>query len=114
MNAGAVRGRAHERSDYDDFIIARANCHAHAVILAALLFAEQGIRLGIKKIRVRIKRVQHARDGSVVNGLIRVHGLGIVLFDNLVHLSELLQAVTNVRVTVRCRRCVSFLGEQHA
>ena len=113
MNAGAISGRADKWRNHDDFIVARAHRHAHAVILAALLLAEQGIRLGIEKVRMRIERVQHSRDRPVVDGLLRVHGLGIVGLDDLVHLSELLQAVFNVGIA-GCGCLGVLLRQQHA
>ncbi len=78
-NARAVGGRAGKGRDHDDFVIARADRHADAVILAALLFARVRIRLWIKEIRVRVELVQHARNGAVVDGFVGVHGVGVVL-----------------------------------
>src|SRR5258708_33518850 len=95
-NAGAVCGRAHKRGDDDHLAIARADRHSNAVILSALIFAEQGIRLGIKKIRVRIQHMQHARNGAVVDRLAGVHRLRVVLLHDVVNLGDLLEAVTDV------------------
>ncbi len=101
MNAGLVSRRSHERDDDDDLVVARANRHADAVILAALLFSQQGIRLGIEEVGVRIERVQHARNRAVIDGLVRVDRLGVVVLDDLIDLSELLQAVLDIAIAVR-------------
>ena len=98
MNAGLVGGRSGKRKNHDHFIIARTNGHTHAVIFAALVFAHQRVRLGIEEIRVRIERVQHARNRPVVDGLIRVHRFGVVVLNQRIDVGELLQAVLNVRV----------------
>ena len=81
MNAGLVGGRPGEGINHDDFIVARADGHAHAVVLAALVFAHQRVGLGIEEIGVRIERVQHAGNRAVVDGLVRVHRLGVVVLD---------------------------------
>src|SRR5262245_19473932 len=95
-NPGAVRGRAHEGRNHDDLVITRPDLHAHDVVLAALLFAQQGVRLGIKEIGVRIQHAQHAGDGSVVNSLLGVDGLGVILLNHLVHLGKGAEAVVEV------------------
>ena len=113
-NAGSVGWGTDERGDYDDLIIARADRHADAVILAALLLAKLRIRLWIKEIGVRVELVQHARDGSVVDGLVGIHRVGVVLFDRLIHFGELLEAVANVGVRAGRRRGRNLLGKKHA
>ena len=100
-DAGAVGGGSDERRDDDDLVVARTDGHTHAVIFAALIFAQQGIGLGIKEIGVRIEHVQHARDGAVVDGLVRIYRLGVVLFHHVVNSGELVQAVADVRVAAR-------------
>src|SRR5262249_39686949 len=95
-NAGTVGGGAHEGRNYDHLVITRAHLHAHPVVLAALLFAQQGVRLGIKEIGVRIQHAQHAGDGSVVNSLLGVDGLGVILLNHLVHLGKGAEAVVEV------------------
>ncbi len=87
-NAGAIGGRADEGRDHDDFVVARPDGHAHAVILAALLFTQRRVGFGIKEIRVRIELMQHARDGAVINGLVGVYRVGVVLLDGLIDLGE--------------------------
>ena len=110
-DAGAVRRRAHEGRDHDDLIIARAHRHAHAVILAALLFAQQGIGLGIEEVGVRIEHAQHAGNGAVVDGLVRVHWLGVVLLHDVVNLGEGAQAVAHIGIAAGSGRA-DLLPEQ--
>src|SRR6202140_4015985 len=100
-NTGTVGGGTNKWSNNDNLIIARPHRHAHAVILAALFFAQGGVRLGIEKIGVRIELVQHARDGAVVDRLVSVYRVGIILLDLFIHLGKLLQAVADVGVTTR-------------
>jgi len=108
-DAGAIGRGADERSDDDDFVIARSDRHAHAVVLAALFFAEGGVGLGIEKIGVRIELVQHARDGAVINRLVGIHRVGIVLLNRFIDIGELLQAVPNVGIAAgRGRRADSL------
>ena len=114
MNAGLVGRRPGEGIDHDDFVVARADGHAHAVVLAALVFAHQRIRLGIEEIRVRIERVQHARDRPVVDSFVRIHRLGVIVFDERVHIGELLQAVLDVRVAGHRRLLAGALGEHNS
>src|SRR5438034_236526 len=48
--------------------------------------------------------MQHARNRAVVDGLIRVHRLGVILLDNVISLRELAQALTDIGVAVvSCR-----------
>jgi len=110
----AVSWRPSKRCNHDHFIVARTNRHAHAVVLAALIFAQQRIRLRIKEIRVRIEHMQHARNGPVVNRLVGIHRLGIILLDQAVDVGKLAQAVTYIGIAARrcCR--VDLLTEDHA
>src|SRR5580704_334700 len=80
-NASPIRGRSRERGDDDDLVVAWADGHADAVVFAALVFAQKRVGFRIKEIRVRIEHVEHARNGSVINGFIGVYGLGVVLLD---------------------------------
>src|SRR5437667_8527358 len=43
--------------------------------------------------------MQHAGDGAVVNGFVRRHGLGIVLFHKVIDLGERLEVLTYFTVT---------------
>src|SRR5205814_6288963 len=103
-----------KRRDDNYFIIARPDGHADAVVLAALVFAEERVRLGIKEVGVRIEDVQHAGDGAVVDRLIGIHRLGIVLLDYAVNVSELAQAVAHIGVAAGRGRRSDLLPEQHA
>src|SRR5579872_523116 len=115
MNTRLVGRRSGEGEDHDNFVIARPDGHAHAVVLAALILAHQCIGFGIEEIRVGIERVQHSRDSAVVDRLIRVNRLGIVLFDDGVNIGELFEAVLNLRVAgERSRLLASALSKQNA
>src|SRR5579864_4561346 len=98
VNASLIGGSSREGVDNDDFIVAWADGHTHAVVLAALVFAHQGIRLGIEEVRVWVQRMQHAGDRPVVDRLVGVYGLGVILFDERINVSELLEAVLDVGV----------------
>ena len=58
--------------------------------------------------------MQHAGNGAVVDRLIGVHRLGVVVLDDLIDISELFQAVTDVGVS--SERCLlsRVLGEKNA
>src|SRR5947209_19310469 len=47
-NPSFICGRAHEWGNHDDFVVARSDRHAHAVVFAALIFAQQGVLLGVE------------------------------------------------------------------
>ena len=113
-DAGAIGRGADEGSDHDDLVIARADRHAYAVILAALLFAQRGVRLGIEKVRVGVELVQHARDGAVINRLVGIHRVGIVLLDLFIDFSELLEAVADVGVAAGRGCRADSLSKQHS
>src|ERR1700683_2685352 len=100
MNASLIGGGAREGENNNDLIIARPHRHTHAVVLAALVLAHQRVGFRIEEIRVRVKRVQHARDGSVIDSLVRVYGLRVVVLDDGVDVGELFQAVFDVGVAV--------------
>src|SRR5947209_10842068 len=44
-DSGAIGGAAHKGRNHDDFVVAWSNRHAYAVVLAALLFPQQGVGL---------------------------------------------------------------------
>ena len=113
MNAGLVSGRSGEGIDDDDFVVARADGHAHAVVFAALVFAHERVGLGIKEIGVRVERMQHAGDGAVVDCLIRIHRLGVVILDEGIDVGELLQTVFNLGVAGHRRLLAGTLSEQN-
>src|SRR5580700_5090239 len=87
-NAGAIRRRAHKGRDDDHLVVTGPDCHAHAVILATLIFAQQRVGFGVEKVRVRIEHVEHAGNGAVVDGFVRVYRLGIVLLNEAVDVGE--------------------------
>src|SRR5439155_15535332 len=112
VNARAISRSAGERRNYDDLIVPWTDGHSYAVVLATLVFAQQRIRLGIKKVRVRVEHMEHARNGPVVNGFVRVYRLGIILLHDVIDLRELAQALTDIGVAVvGCRRVL--LGKYH-
>ena len=113
MNAGTIRRCPSKRRDHDHFVIARADRHAHTVVFAALLFAQQGIGLRIKEVRMRIERMQHTRDRAVINGLVRAHRFGVVFFHHFINLCELFVAVPNLGITARRGRGADLLREDH-
>src|SRR5467141_4353509 len=76
-----IRWRSHVRRHHHCVILARRDHHAHAVILPALVLAEQGKLLGIEETRMRIEHAQHAWYGALIDGLIYVDRVGIVVLD---------------------------------
>ncbi len=112
-NSRAIRRRSHKRRNHNHFVVARPDRHAHAVIFSALIFAQQGIGLGIEEIRVRIQHVQHARNGPVVDRLIGVHRFGIILLHHVIHSGELPQAVADIRIPTGSGRRIQLLPVQH-
>ena len=112
-DAGAISRCSNKRRNHDNFIITWPHRHAHAVVFAALILAQQGIRLRIEKIRMRIEHVQHAGNRAVVNGLIGIHRLRVILLHHVVDCGELAQAVADIRISAsRCRRS-DLLPEEH-
>src|SRR5215475_15369514 len=64
---------------------------------------------------MRVQRVQHARDGAVIDRLVGAHRLGVVLLNSLIHVGELFVAVADIGVAARRGRCrTDLLGEDHA
>ena len=90
MNSRAVRRCSGEGRNHDDLVVARPDRHPYAVILATLIFPQQGIRLGIEEVGVRIEHVQHARNCTVVDGFVRIHWLSVILLDDVIDFGELL------------------------
>ncbi len=100
-DAGLIRGRAFEGVEDDDlgFTVGGGlglDGHANAVIFAVLVFAHLGEGLWIVEVGVWIEDVEHARDGSVVDGLVGLIGVerfGVVLFDQGVDAGEGMERV---------------------
>ena len=111
MNSGAIGRSSHERGNDDDFVIARSDLHSHAVVLSTLLFPKQGVGLGIKEIGVRIEHAEHARNGTVVDGLVGAHRFGVVLLYQVINLRECAQAVTDFAIA-RGRATADALAEK--
>src|ERR1035438_1034415 len=113
-DAGAIGRGPSKRRDDDDLIIARANGHTAAVVLAPLFFPQSGVRLRIKEIRVRIELVQHARYGAVVDGLVGIYRVSVVLLNLFIDFGELLHAVADFGIGTRSRSGADPLREEHA
>src|SRR5260370_10627398 len=96
--ADLVRRRTHEGGDHDDLVVARRDLDAHAVILSALFFAQQRVRLRIEEVRMRIQYVQHSRDGAVIDRLIGIDRLGVILLYQTVNFRKLLQAGADIAI----------------
>jgi hypothetical protein len=58
--------------------------------------------------------MQHARDGAVVDGLVGVHGFGVIVLDEGVDVGELLKAILDLGVAGDGRLLAGTLGEQNA
>ncbi len=84
-NPGVIRRRADVRRHHHGVVFARSNHHAHAVIFAALVFAQQRKLAGIKEIRVRIEHPEHPGDGTLIDGLVDVHLFGVVGLHDVQH-----------------------------
>jgi hypothetical protein len=63
-------------------VFAGSDYHADAVILAALVFAQESELARVKEIGVRVEHTEHAGDGALVDGLVGVDRLGVVGLDD--------------------------------
>src|SRR5262249_9049882 len=103
----------HKGSDNDYFVVSRSHLHADTVVLSTLVFAQQGIGLGVKEVRVRVENPQHSRNRAIVDSFVGLYRLGIVLFNGLVDLRELTQIIADIAVTV-VAVCAGTLGENRS
>ena len=94
--AGLDGRRAGHRSQNDGTPGLRADGHPHAVVLAALVFAEQRISARIKKCGVRIENPQHAWDRTVVNGAVGIQRNGVIALNDRENAGELPNKVPKV------------------
>src|SRR5258708_35646940 len=78
-----IRRRAHVRGHHYRVILARRYDHSHAVLLPALVFAQQGKLLGIEETRMGIEHAQHARNGALIDRLIYIDRVGVVALDDV-------------------------------
>jgi hypothetical protein len=92
-NASTISRRSGERSDHYDFVVTRTHLHANPVILAALVLAKLRVLFGVEEIGVWIQHVQHAGDGAVINGFVRVHRVSVILFHDGVDIRERFEIV---------------------
>ncbi len=97
-DAGSIGRRTHKRSHDNGLAAARSDRHAYAVIAPLLLFAQQGERLRIEEVGVRIQGPEHSRNRSVVDGLVFVDGIGVVGLYRIEYLGEQTEAVLDVGV----------------
>src|SRR5260370_12829387 len=77
-NAGVVGGCPDVGSHGDGVVLAGGDDHADAVVVAALIFAEESEVAGVKEIGVRVEHAEHAGNGALVHGFVDVDGLGVV------------------------------------
>jgi hypothetical protein len=59
-------------------VLTGSDDHANAVVLAALIFAEESELAGVEEIRMRVEHAEHTGDSALVDGLVDVDGLGVV------------------------------------
>ncbi len=118
MNAGAERGRVLVGRDHEDLglavVILLLDDHADAVVVAALVFAQAGVGLGIVEVRVRVEHLQHAGNGPVVDGVIGLvagDGLGVVLLYQGVDIGKGLEAVAELALVLRGLRTDAALQD---
>src|ERR1700687_3584575 len=71
-NTGVIGRRADVRSHDYGVVLAGGDDHAYAVVLAALIFTQEGELAGIEEIGVGVEHAEHAGDGTLVDGLIHV------------------------------------------
>ncbi len=112
MNAGAEGGRVLIGRDDVDLVVLLLDHHADAVVVAALIFAQVGVGLGIVEVRVRVEHLQHAGNGAVVDGVVGLvagDGLGVVLLDERVDVGEGLEAVAELALVLRGLRADAAL-----
>ncbi len=103
-DARLVRRRPLIRRNHIDLVALLLDDHAHAVIMAALVFLHPGIGLRIVEVRVRVQYAQHPRNRPVVDRPIRlvaVQRLGIVLLDQCVYIAEILQVIADLALVFR-------------
>src|SRR5215831_9412108 len=62
----------HKRSHHHGVILAWRDDHAHTVVLAALVLAEQGELPRIKKVGVRVEHSEHTWNSALKNGFVHV------------------------------------------
>ncbi len=82
--------------------------------MAALIFAQAGVGLGIVEVRVRVEHLQHAGDGAVVDGVIGLvagDGLGVILLYQRVDVGKGLEAVAELALILRGLRADAALQD---
>src|SRR5262249_38475680 len=84
--------RSGERSNHNRLIVAGANGHSNAIIVALLVFTEELIVARIEEVGVRIKCPQHPRNRALIDGFLGFHLIRVALFHYVVDLSEALKA----------------------
>jgi len=102
-NARAEGRSAFVWCDDVDLIVLLLDDHADTVVVAALIFAHFGVGFGIVEVGVGVEDAEHSGDGAVVDcciGPIAGNGLGVVLFDDGVYVSEGFEAVANLALVL--------------
>src|SRR5262249_5786544 len=88
MDTGAISRSSNKRGNHNHFVVSWTNLHSHAVIFAALLFAKEGIGLGIKEVGMWVENPQHAGNGAIVDRFVGADWFGVVLFHQIVNLRK--------------------------
>ena len=81
-NSGFVSRRPDKWSEDHGLVVTSRDGHSYAVIFSLLVFLEEGVLLGIKKIRVRVQDVKHAGNRAIIDDFVGVNRVGIIAFDD--------------------------------
>src|SRR5438067_1395485 len=103
--------RARVWRQHDGMIFPRSYDHSDAVVFPALVFAEERKLFGVKKAGVRIEHPEHARNCSLVDGLVHVHLVGVVVLDHVQNAGEVAHCAL---IVVRRSRGSPHIGPVNA
>ena len=95
-NAGFRRGRAGHGSKDHGMVLTHADGHAHAVVFAALAFANQCELSRIEEGGVRVEHAQHSGNGAFIKSAIGVDRDGIVLLNDGEHAGQILDVLLQI------------------
>ena len=98
--------RTGERRRHHGLVSLRRHFHPHAGIAAFLVFADEGVFLGIEEVGVRVQGAHHTRQGAIVNGLVHVHFFRGVLFHHRQRPGEQAKFFGKARIIGGSRRCI--------
>ena len=110
-NPRIVGRRARVWRQHDGMIFPRSYDHSDAVVFPALVFAEERKLFGVKKAGVRIEHPEHARNCSLVDGLVHVHLVGVVVLDHVQNAGEVAHGAL---IVVRRSRGSPHIGPVNA